>query len=99
MATITSSFLKLNWNDLTKGLVLAALSAPLTIIVDTLNAGSLTFDWKHIGIIAVTGAASYLLNNLLKGAQVKMDVSSETAKLIGSGDLRVQIIDPKKKSA
>ncbi len=58
-----SAFLSLNWLDLGKGLILAAITSVLTIVTQTLQAGSLTFDWKAIGITALTAGLAYLTKN------------------------------------
>ena len=50
----TSEQFTLNWKDLSKGALVAVVSAVLTIIYTTVQAGSLSFDWKAIGITAVT---------------------------------------------
>ena len=60
-----STFFNLNIQDLTKGLILTILSSTLTIIYQTINAGSLTFNWKEIGLAALTSGVAYLMKNLL----------------------------------
>lgn len=67
--TTTSSQFSLNFTDLAKGLLLAVISAVLTTIETSLSAGSLTFDWKAIGIVAATTAVSYLAKNFFTPAQ------------------------------
>jgi len=59
-----SPFLNLNSQDFIKGLVVAVLSAVITIIYNTVQAGSLTFDWKAIGTVALTSALGYIMKNL-----------------------------------
>lgn len=88
MATTTaSSFLNLNWADFIKGAILAALTTPFTLILDSLNAGSLTFDWKHLGIVAISGLAGYLLKNLLSPATITLsDVSKAEVKSVKDGN-------------
>lgn len=68
--TITSTSFSLNWQDALKGFLVAAITAPITIITDTLNTGILSFDWKKIGLIALTAGVSYLVKNFLTPAQV-----------------------------
>ena len=60
-----SKFFNINIQDLTKGLILTVLSSTLTIIYQTVSAGSLTFNWKEIGLIALTSGIAYLMKNLL----------------------------------
>lgn len=59
-----STFLNLNSTDFIKGLVMAVLSTVITIVYQTVEAGSLTFDWKSIGTMALTAALAYIMKNL-----------------------------------
>lgn len=59
-----STFLNLNTNDFIKGLVMAVLSTVITIVYQTVEAGSLVFDWKSIGTMALTTALAYIMKNL-----------------------------------
>jgi hypothetical protein len=60
-----STFLNLNTNDFIKGLVMAVLSTVITVVYQTVEAGSLVFDWKSIGTMALTTALAYIMKNLL----------------------------------
>ena len=59
-----SGFLQLNWLDFGKGLLVAVISAPLTVIAQTLATGSFVFDWKAIAGTAGAAFGAYLLKNL-----------------------------------
>ena len=61
---MNSTFLNLNNKDFIKGLIVAVLSAVITIIYNTVQAGSLTFDWKAIGLTALSSAIAYIMKNL-----------------------------------
>ncbi len=65
----TSDFGKLNYRDLVKGLIVAALSAALTGIKQVLDANSLNFNWQSIAITATSAALAYLIKNFFTGAQ------------------------------
>ena len=65
----TSKTFTLDWKDAGKGLLVAVVSAVLTAIYESLEQGEIKFDWKHIGIVAATTAASYLLKNFFTPAQ------------------------------
>lgn len=63
---MTSKLGKLKINDWTKGLIIAVITAVLTIIYDMLNAGSdlTTLNWKLILTTTILATLSYLLKNL-----------------------------------
>jgi hypothetical protein len=54
--------------DWAKALVVAVLSAPVGLILDTLNTGTLAFDWKKVVVAALTGGIGYLAKNFLTGS-------------------------------
>jgi hypothetical protein len=74
-----SSFLKLNWRDLLKGLLLAVLSAVVTFVYEVVQAGT-SFDKEFLiraGTVALATALAYLLKNLFEnndGELVKKDL-------------------------
>jgi len=59
-----SSFLTLNAQDFIKGLVVAVLSSVIAILYNTVQAGSLVFDWTLIATVALTSALGYIMKNL-----------------------------------
>ena len=61
---MNSKLLSLNLKDFTKGLFLVVLTAVITFIYQTLDAGSLTFDWVMIGKTALIAGLSYILKQL-----------------------------------
>lgn len=66
-----SNFLNLDVNDLTKGFVVAFLSAALTGIVALLENSQLPqiSDLKAAAIVGLTAGLSYLLKNILTNSQ------------------------------
>lgn len=64
----TSNFLSLNTQDVLKALLIAILTPCLVIIQASVDAGTLTFDWKHIAMAAIGGGVAYLLKNLFTPA-------------------------------
>lgn len=64
-----STFLNLNIEDLGKGLIITVLTSVLTIVYNTVSAGSLTFDWNAIGLTALTSGLAYLMKNLLTNSE------------------------------
>ena len=66
-----SNFLNLDLQDLTKGFVVAFLSAALTGIVAILETSQLpqVSDIKAAAIVGLTAGLSYLLKNVLTNSQ------------------------------
>lgn len=58
-----SDFLKLNFNDILKGLLMAILTPVVYVVQESLSLGILTFDWKAIGVSALAGGVAYLIKN------------------------------------
>lgn len=60
--------------DWGRGLVIAVLTTPLTIIYQSLTATPVTFvfDWKAIAGAAVAGGLGYILKNLATGSGGKL---------------------------
>ena len=67
-----STFLNLNSSDFIKGLIMAVLSSVITVVYQTVEAGSLTFDWKAIGTMAITSALAYIMKNLFTNSTGKL---------------------------
>ena len=59
----------LRLSDWWRGLIVAVATSPLTIILESLKNGVLTFDFQNIGIVALTGGLAYLLKNMVTGQQ------------------------------
>lgn len=64
-----SEYLKLTKQDFIKGLIVSVLSSVLTIMYQTIETGSLKFDWKAIGTVAAMSAMGYILKNLVTNSQ------------------------------
>lgn len=60
---MTSEKFKLNMLDVGKGLIVAAGTSVLYFIQQSVDAGSLSFNWKGIGMAAIGGAVTYLIKN------------------------------------
>ena len=61
---MNSKFLNLDSTDFIKGLIMAVISTVITVVYQTVESGSLTFDWKAIGTMALTSALAYIIKNL-----------------------------------
>lgn len=60
-----SLFFTLNKVDFIKGLVIAVLTAIITVVYTTIQSGVFSFDWKAISIAALSAALAYITKNLL----------------------------------
>lgn len=60
-----SNFFNLNWNDFIKGFAIAIIMAVITILYDTVQAGSFVFNFTDIWHAAVGAAIAYLFKNLV----------------------------------
>lgn len=68
---MNSPFLTLNTTDFLKGLLMAVLSSVITVVYQTVEAGSLVFDWTAIGTMALTTALAYIMKNLFTNSAGK----------------------------
>lgn len=59
-----SDFLKLNWEDFGRGLVVAVLSAVITYLYQAVQTSFTTLDFATLGQVAITALLAYLLKNL-----------------------------------
>jgi hypothetical protein len=50
---------------------MAVLSTVITVVYQTVEAGSLVFDWKAIGTMALTTALAYIMKNLFTNSTGK----------------------------
>lgn len=95
MANVTTSSKQftLNLNDFWKGLIMAVLVPVVTIITQSLEAGTLTFNWKAIGIAAIAGFMGYLTKNFFDKPKIVMtDVKNDTIEAIKDGSADVKVI-------
>lgn len=69
-ATVTTSKqYRLNWVDAGKAFIVAIMSPIVPIIMASLDAGSLSFPWKTIGVTAMSAAVAYLVKNFFTPSQ------------------------------
>ena len=87
MATVTTSNqFTLNVKDVLKGLLVAIITPVFTVIMSSLNAGSLTFDWKAIGVTALAAGLAYILKNFLAPAAIIIDAPPSQVQAVKSGE-------------
>jgi hypothetical protein len=64
-----SKLFKLKLNDFWRGFVLCIFTATLTIVYNTVQAGSLNFDWKYILTTTLLAGLAYLLKNIASNSK------------------------------
>lgn len=72
---ITSKIYSLNKSDLLKAALIATLTPVLVLIQNSLDSGSLTFDWKALGMAAIGGFLAYLTKNFFTPSKLILPVS------------------------
>lgn len=65
----TSNLFSLNWQDILKALVVAAITPVIPIIENSFAAGTFTLNWHNIAVAAAGGAFAYLTKNFFTPAQ------------------------------
>ena len=65
----TSNLFKLNFNDISKGLLMAVLVPIISISQQSLAAGNFVFNYKTIVMQAVGGLLAYLVKNFMTNSQ------------------------------
>jgi hypothetical protein len=72
----TSNLYSVDWNDLIKGLIVAMGSAVITAIQTSLQAGSLDFNWKLMGTVALSAGIAYISKNFFTPPTLKTPVNN-----------------------
>lgn len=93
METTTSGKFSLNAQDFLKGAVLAVLTPVLTIIVNSLQEGTLTFNWGNIGAVALAAFVAYLAKNFFSPAKIIIEnPSEESVRSVKAGTAKAVIV-------
>lgn len=94
--TTTSKQFSLGLNDIWKGLLVAVLTPAIAIIYQSIQAGSLVFNWGTIGLAALAGGVAYLMKNFLTPATIVVtDPKPETIAAVKAGDAEIHVVDSK----
>lgn len=89
--TTTSKQFTISIGDIWRGLLVAVITPVITIIMGSLNAGTLIFDWKAIGITALAAAVAYLVKNFLTPSAI-MIKNPEMAEEVKTGESEVKVV-------
>lgn len=94
ITTTTSKIFTLNLSDVWKGLLVAVITPVITVIISSLNAGSLTFDWKAIAITALTAGLAYVVKNFLTPSLIVVhDAPAEVVEAVKTGDKEIKVVN------
>jgi hypothetical protein len=98
MPTVTSPLGKIKWKEFLEGGIYAALLPAIDVITDTISAAvasrELSFDWKQIGILALSGFVAFVVKKLFTPAQVRISgLDKKTLSAIQKGTKKVAIKD------
>lgn len=88
---VTSKQFTVNWRDIAKGFLMAAIGAALSPILESLQAGIFKIDWLHVAAGAITAGLAYLMKNFFTPSQtvIKLDPPlKDGAKVIVNGDVK-----------
>lgn len=90
----TSKKFNLNLSDWVRGLLVAVITGPITIIIQSLNEGSLTFNWKTIITVGLSAALSYVVKNwLLTPNEITIkNPPAETVQAVRDGDATAKVV-------
>jgi hypothetical protein len=90
--TTTSKQFTLNVSDFWKGLIMAVGGAVFQVILDTINSGSLTFDWPAIGKTALGAIIVYLSKNFFTPSKIVVsDAPKGTVEAVKEGNAEVTV--------
>ena len=88
--TTTWTKFTLSVGDFLRGLLVAVISSIVPIITASINSGTLTFDWKAIGLTALATAFAYLTKNFFTPSAI-MIKNPEMAAEVKSGESEVSV--------
>lgn len=92
--TTTSKRFTLNLSDGMKAFLMAVLTPIFAVMLSSLNAGSLIFDWHLIATSAGASAIGYITKNLFTpSAIVIKDVPPETVQAVKDGEAKVEVMN------
>lgn len=80
---------------------MAVLTPVFLIMLNSLDQGSWDFDWKNIGIVALSAFLTYILKNFMSASRIVI-TDPKAVNSVKQGDATVKVIEkkatPKKKN-
>lgn len=81
MNVVNKKQFSLNSWDWIKAGIIAVLTPVITVIGQTLEAGSLTFDWNVIGTVALSAFIAYLFKQFVEPDKVVIEKPNEGGEM------------------
>ena len=66
----TSEQYTIGWKDGLRSLLIAVVTPVIDVIIQSLNEGSLTFDWKRIAVTGLSAGLAYLAKNYFTPSEI-----------------------------
>jgi hypothetical protein len=79
--TQTSDSGKINVKDFLNSLLAAVVAPVIPIVTESLQAGSLTINWKSIGVAAALGFVTWIAKNFIQPSQTIITGTTPGANL------------------
>lgn len=91
--TTTSKRFTLNLSDWWKGLIMAVVAPIIQIILASIDAGTLTFNWSAILKTALAAGLAYILKNLFDAPRIVVsNPTMESIDRVKSGEAEVKVM-------
>lgn len=91
VVTTTSKQFTWNLKDVLKGLLVAVATPVFTIIMTSLKAGHLIFDWEAIGSVALLAAMGYMVKNFFTPGAIIVEAPEATVEAVKDGDATIRV--------
>lgn len=93
----TSKRFTINWNDASRGLLIAVVTAVLTSLYNiTVKCGIACIDWKDTAGIAIAAGLAYLLKNLFTPSEIVLkNPSPSSLEAVESGQAEIKVLTKK----
>lgn len=89
--TSTSNQFSITSRDILRGLAIAVITPVFSIVIASLDAGSLVLNWKFIAAVALSSAMSYLLKNFLTPPRIVI-TEPDVVTAVKGGEATIKVV-------
>jgi len=89
--TTTSGKGSISNRDALQGLIYAGILPALLVIENSLEAGSLTLDWRKILVAALSGFVAHIIRKFFQPPVIVVTAPKETVDAVKEGDAKVTV--------